>query len=129
MEKKEIKRLPDSELEVIQALWECGVPAGRGEIEEKMAQAAKRPEPLALTTLLTLLSRLEQKGFVQIEKRGRSSVYTPLIAREEYRASRSRSFVDQLFGGSMRAFANALSEGALTEGELEELRKLLEESR
>ena len=127
MERKAIRRLPDSELEVMQALWECEIPAGRNEIAEKMMRTSKRKDPPAQTTLLTLLTRLEQKGFVAIEKQGRGSVYTPLVSQEEYRTVRSRSFVDQLFGGSMKAFANALAYGALTEEELSELRALLEE--
>ena len=127
--KKDINRIPDSELNVMQALWACGEPAGRAQIEEKMQERNDRKEPLAQTTLLTLLSRLEQKGFIKTEKQGRSSIYTPLVTRESYQKSQSRSFVDKLFGGSMSAFASALSEGGLTEDELKELRKLLEEKR
>lgn len=127
--KKDVKRIPDSELNVMQALWACGKPAGRAQIEEKMQERNDREEPLAQTTLLTLLSRLEQKGFIKAEKQGRSSVYTPLVTRESYQRSQSRSFVDKLFSGSMSAFASALSEGGLTEDELKELRKLLEEKR
>ena len=124
---KTIRRLPDSELEVMQALWSCEVPAGRAEITVKLQEYTDRLEPLAQTTLLTLLSRLEQKGFIEIEKQGRSSVYTPLVTREEYSRSQSRSFVDKLFGGNMKAFANALSDGGLTEEELAELKRFLEE--
>ncbi|MBO5517293.1 MAG: BlaI/MecI/CopY family transcriptional regulator [Firmicutes bacterium] len=127
--KKDINRIPDSELNVMQALWACGEPAGRAQIEEKMQERNDRKEPLAQTTLLTLLSRLEQKGFIKTEKQGRSSVYTPLVTRESYQKAQSRSFVDKLFSGSMSAFASALSEGGLTEDELKELRKLLEEKR
>ena len=125
--KKDINRIPDSELKAMQALWACGKPAGRAQIEEKMKERYDREEPLAPTTLLTLLSRLEQKGFIKIEKQGRSSIYTPLVTRESYQKAQSRSFVDKLFGGSMSAFANALSEGGLTEEELKELKNLLEE--
>ena len=124
---KSIRRLPDSELEVMQALWACEIPAGRADIAAKLQEHTDRSEPLAQTTLLTLLSRLEQKGFIRIEKQGRASVYTPMVAREEYNRGQSRSFVDKLFGGNMKAFANALSDGGLTEEELTELKRLLEE--
>ena len=123
---KTIRRLPDSELEVMQALWTCDVPANRTEIAEKLQDHTDRPDPLAQTTLLTFLSRLEQKGFIRIEKQGRASVYTPMVAQEEYNRSQSRSFVDKHFGGNMKAFANALSDGGLTEEELAELKQLLE---
>ena len=116
-------RLPDAELEVMQVLWRCEAPVARATVEEEMAKL----RPMAQTTLLTLLTRLADKGFVRIEKQGRSSVYTPLVAREEYQARQSKRFVDQLFGGSMSAFASALSASGLSKEDLEELRKMLEE--
>ena len=94
-----LKKLPEAELEVMQVLWGLEVPAPRAAVEEAMA----RVRPMAQTTLLTLLSRLAGKGFVRVEKQGRSSVYTPLVSREDYQAQQSKRFVDRLFGGSMSA--------------------------
>ena len=116
-------RLPDGELEVMQALWSLEAPVPRGALEEAIAKV----RPLAQTTLLTLLTRLADKGFVRIEKQGRSSVYTPLVSREDYQAKQSRRFVDQMFGGSMSAFASALTASGIPKEDLEELRRLLEE--
>ena len=70
-----IRRLPDGELEVMQALWDCAVPASRGEIEEHFQKRFQRRP--AMTTLLTHLTRLGEKGFVRIEKEGRQNRYTP----------------------------------------------------
>ena len=81
---------------------------------------------MALTTLLTVLTRLADKEFVKIEKEGRSSRYFPLITRESYLAGQSRRFLDQLCGGSLSAFAAALCDSGLTREELDELRDLLE---
>ena len=70
-----IRRLPDAELEVMQAVWACPPPVYRADLE-----AALRPShPMATTTLLTLLSRLAEKGFLAIEKEGRRSRYTPKV--------------------------------------------------
>ena len=80
---------------------------------------------MAVTTLLTLLTRLEEKGFVQIRKEGRYSVYLPLVEEHEYQTSLSRSFIDRVFNGNLSAFASALSNGCLSQGEIEELRELL----
>ena len=125
---KNIRRLPDSELEVMQAIWACSPRAGentqpvsRGQIEEVLQDAE-----MAATTLLTLLSRLTDKGFVQTEKIGRSNVYTPLISQADYLASQSRSFLNKLCGGSLSTFASALCDSGLTKEELDELRQLLE---
>ena len=116
------RRLPDAELDVMQALWDCEVPAERSALEQRLLES----HPMAPTTLLTLLGRLAEKGCVQVEKRGRQSVYTPLISRREYLASQSRSFVKNLCGGSVSELAAALSGGGLTKEELRELRALLE---
>ena len=118
----QIRRLPDTELEVMQAVWACTPPVPRAEIET----ALKDTHPMALTTLLTLLGRLADKGFLRIEKAGRGSRYTPLVSREDYLAQQSKRFVDQLCRGSIPAFASALCSSGLTREELAELRRLLE---
>lgn len=116
------KRLPDAELAVMQAIWACEGPAKRAQIEENL----QKTHPMAATTLLTLLSRLAGRGFVQIEKTGRSAVYTPLVRQEDYLAWQSRRFLDTLCGGHVDAFAAALCGGSLTQEELRQLRELLE---
>ncbi len=119
----EIRRLPDSELEIMQILWNCRVPAYRSDI------AAQIPaeKHMAVTTLLTFLTRLAEKGFVKIEKTGRQSCYTPLVSRHDYLAAQSRNFVNKICGGSMSAFASALCDSGLSREEIEELRRLLKE--
>lgn len=119
--KRSVRRLPDAELEVMQAVWDCEIPATRAAIQEKLSS-----HPMALTTLLTLLTRLAEKGFLDIQKQGRGNCYTPKINRQDYLASQSRRFLDQLFGGSLTAFANALCDSGLSQEELQELRTLLE---
>ena len=124
MEEK-LKKLPDAELEVMQALWELEAPVPRAAVEAAMAER----KPMAQTTLLTLLSRLAEKGFVRIEKQGRSSVYTPLVSRADYQARQSKRFLDRVFGGSIPAFASALTASGLSREDLDELRRLLEEDK
>ena len=119
---KNIRRLPDAEQEVMQAIWMCEAPVARTDIEEILY----KDHPMAMTTLLTLLTRLNEKGFISIEKVGRRSYYTPCISREEYLASQSKTFFQKLCGGSVSVFANALCDSGLSEKELEQLRTLLE---
>ena len=117
-----IRRLPDAELEVMQAIWACQPPVARTDIEEILYQT----HPMAMTTLLTLLTRLGEKGFISIEKNGRRSYYTPCISREDYLASQSRNFFEKLCGGNLSTFANALCGSGLTREEIAQLRTLLE---
>ena len=106
----------------MQALWACQVPAARTDIEEILFQT----HSMAMTTLLTLLTRLSERGFVKIEKEGRRSLYTPCISREEYLASQSKSFFEKLCGGNLSVFASALCDSGLSREEIAQLRTLLE---
>ena len=119
---KEIKRLPESELEIMQIIWKNPAPVSRMTIED----ALQKIHPLAPTTILTLLTRLCEKGFLSLEKDGRTNLYTPLVSDRDYLAAESRSFLDRLFGGSVAGFATALCDSGITKEELEELRRLLE---
>lgn len=116
------KKLPDTELLVMQAIWACPSPVSRIDIDAIIQET----HPMALTTLLTLLTRLAEKGFIRIEKKDRSSLYYPLITKEDYLAEQSKRFLQDLCGGSISTFANALCDSGISKEDLEELRSLLE---
>ena len=117
-----IRRLPDAEQEVMQAIWACQSPVARTDIENILF----KEHPMAMTTLLTLLTRLSDKGFITITKNGRRSYYTPLISQEDYLASQSKTFFEKLCGRNISTFAAALCDSGLTKEEIAELRFLLE---
>ena len=117
-----IRRLPDAELEVMQAIWACTPPVARTEINEIL----KDTHPMALTTLLTLLTRLSEKGFIKIEKVSRSARYIPLVTQEDYLAEQSKRFFEKLCGGNLSTFAAALCSSGLTKEEIAELRALMD---
>ena len=119
---KEIKRLPESELEIMQIIWRETAPVSRAVIEHTLSEK----HPLAPTTILTLLTRLCDKGFLSQKKAGRTNVYEPLITEKDYLASESRLFLDRLFNGSVANFAVALCDSGIKKEEVEELRRLLE---
>ena len=121
--KREIRRLPDSELELMQAIWHCQPPVSRSDIEAHMSRERK----LAPTTILTFLTRLCEKGFLAVERHGKTNCYTPLISEKEYLAQESRSILDRLYGGSLKAFATSLVDAGVSKEELEALREMLEE--
>ena len=118
---KQISRLPDAELEVMKALWSLGdYPAHPGDIAQKLDKSWKAP------TLLKLLSRLEERGFVKREKEGRNNLYTPLVRREAYLSAESRDFLQRLHGGSLPSLVAALMDSrAISRRDLEELEEIL----
>lgn len=121
-----MKRLPDSELELMMIIWDAGKPMTRTEIEERLPQKRR----LSATTILSFLSRLEEKGFVRVQKDGRSNVYEPLIQKEAYLRAESRSIWKRLYQNSIGNFMTALGQGDdLTEQDLDELQEFLDRKR
>ena len=116
-----MKRLPDTELEVMKALWASGPDTTRAQLEQSLEAFHWAPN-----TINTYLTRLVEKGFVSVRREGKTNLYTPLVGREEYLAFDSRAVLDRLYG-TPRTFVAALARDGLDRGELEELQALLEE--
>lgn len=115
-------RLPDAELEVMKALWSLErYPAHTGEIAARLDKSWKAP------TLLKLLSRLEDRGFVAGTKEGRANGYTPLVEERDYLSRESRSFLERVHGGSLSSLVASLyPEVSLTQEDLAALERILE---
>ena len=121
-----MKRLPDSELEIMMIIWDYNKPVTRFEIEERMEKGKK----LSPTTILSLLSRLQEKGFVEVRKSGKNNVYLALVEREDYRKVESRNVLKRLYQNSARNFLAALYDGESLSGEdLRELEEYISEKR
>jgi len=116
-----MKRLPDTELEVMQALWAAGEHVPRTVLEEALEGFG-----WVTNTVNTYLTRLEKKGFVSVERDRRGNRYTPLVTQEEYQAFDSKAVLSQLYG-TPRNFVAALARTGLERGEVEQLRALLDE--
>lgn len=121
---KEHVRLPDTELDVMNVLWASPQPMTGAQVTQALAQA----HGWAATTVLTLLQRLETKGFVQRQKQGRGYLYSAAVAQQEYLPRESRTILDRLFAGSAKNFMAALnSSDALSRRDIDELQQYLEE--
>lgn len=120
MEKK-LKRLPDAELAVMQALWAADGPLTRPELEQRLAGHG-----WASTTLLALLARLEDKGFIARQKQGRGYRYTAAVTRQAYLPVESRSALGRMFAGSASNLVAAMAETkTLTDADIADLEELL----
>lgn len=116
-----MKRLPDTELEVMKALWAAGPDTPRAALEENLSAFG-----WASNTINTYLTRLVDKGYVSVRREGKSNLYTPLVSREEYQAFDSRAVLSRLYG-TPRNFVAALAREGLDRKDLEDLRDLLDE--
>ncbi len=119
---RERKNLPDSELDIMLAVWREGgsVPAPR------LLETLEKP--LTASALHSYLKRLEEKGFLRCEKAGRVNCYTPLISEEEYRRQAGGAVLEKLYDGSLKTFAAALWDGGkLSAADVDELRSYLDQ--
>ena len=84
--------------------------------------------PLADSTLLNFLLRLEKKHFVRTEKQGNKNLYTPLVRRLTYCGAVSSVHLQTLYGGDLRRMVRALADtGRLTYADTERLLRWLGE--
>ncbi len=113
--------LYDRELEVMHVLWDSG-PATVAEVR------ATLKDEMAYNTVLTVLRRLEDKGYVAHEEEGRAHRYYPLIERQEVRESALERLTGRLFQGSPELLLTHLvSARQLSESQLRRLRELVDD--
>nr|WP_325244740.1 BlaI/MecI/CopY family transcriptional regulator [uncultured Oscillibacter sp.] len=118
----EFCRLPESELDVMLAVWKQGGEASAPEIGESLGRA------LTASALHSYLKRLEEKGFLRCRKAGKLNIYTALVSEADYRRAESGAVLEKLYGGSLKAFAAALWDGGRLSGDdVRDLRSYLEE--
>lgn len=116
--------LGDLQLAIMRILWKRGE-APVADVHE----ALKRERGLALTTIATMLRKLEQKGVVDHRIDGRQFIYRPRIEQHAVRRSMVRELTDRLFGGDSTALvSHLLSEREIDPEELPRLRKLISRS-
>ena len=111
--------LGDRELEVMAWLWanESGTVA---EVRDGLA------DPLAYTTVLTILRNLEAKGFLRREEEGRAHRYFPRVQQKAARKRALRRLIDTLFLGSPEALLTHLVDAHdLSPAELQRIAKRL----
>ena len=123
-----IQQLSDAELEIMKIVW--GNPEEVTLFPYIMDGLAARGKPCQKNTLIVLLSRLMNKGFLNAKKVGRRNEYTTLISETEYQTAQTKSFLDKIYEGNVKGLvSNLISGDLLTDGEYAELKKILERGR
>lgn len=111
----------DRELDLMTVLWEDG-PSTVADVRDRLA------DPLAYTTVLTVLRTLEEKGHVAHVEEGRAFRYHALVDRGEARVSALARVRRKLFDGSAKLLVTHLvSDRSLSDDELRSIRNLLDE--
>ena len=118
-------RLGRVQLKIVRVLWEKGRANAR-EITETLS----RQEPIAHSTVQTLLRKLEAKGAVGHDVEDRTFVFYPLVREDRVKQGATQELVDRVFGGSPAGLVAYLLENQrVSDKELAEIRKLIGEKK
>lgn len=115
-------RLGRLELQIMNVVWD----RGKATVHD-VKNALSRRKP-AYSTILTMMRKLEVKGYLEHEVDGRTYVYRPLISQQAVRQGVLGDLVERLFEGSTSLLLTSLVEqNRISENELREIRKLIKE--
>lgn len=113
--------LSDLQLSILRVLW-----AEDEATVARVQEALREERALALTTVATLLSRLEARGVVSRRADGRQFVYRAAVAEQDVRRSMVDALTERLFEGDPAALVHHLiDEGSIDATELERLEQLV----
>ncbi len=123
-----IQQISDAELEIMKIVW--GNPEEVTLFPYIMDGLAAKGKPCQKNTLIVLLSRLMNKGFLSAKKIGRRNEYTTLVSETEYQTAQTKNFLDKIYEGSAKGLVSNLIMGdLLADEEYEELKRLLEKGK
>ncbi|MEH6991173.1 BlaI/MecI/CopY family transcriptional regulator [Neobacillus drentensis] len=118
---KEIPQISEAEYEVMQVIWNFE-PISTPEVVDKLSNKSDwKPN-----TIHTMLARLVKKKALHARKDGRVFVYTSLVEKHEYVEQKSKSFLQQFFGGTVNSMIlNFIENDKLSNEDISELKKIL----
>jgi BlaI family transcriptional regulator, penicillinase repressor len=111
------------QLKIMQILWSRGRATAR-EITETLNES----EPIAHSTVQTLLRTLKDKGSIDHEVEGRTFVFIPTAQEDKYKRNAAGDLLHRVFGGDMPSLvAHLLKNEKVSRKELDEIRQLIDE--
>jgi predicted transcriptional regulator len=120
------KRTPvsDAELEVLKVLWT----SGPSTVRAVAGALRKQRRKLAYNTVLTLLSRLREKGYVTADRTGTAHTFRPVVSREDLLGSSLSALADRICDGTASPLVLALvRDKTFSAEEIARFRALLDE--
>ncbi|MCT1398408.1 BlaI/MecI/CopY family transcriptional regulator [Paenibacillus sp. p3-SID867] len=117
----QVQKLSDTEMELMEVIWECTPPVTSTEL---LALFAQRGREWKAQTISTFLSRLVDKGALTATRDGRTNRYTPRISPEDYKLMETQHVLDGLYQGSVKNLISALYDGEkLSDKDIAELKQ------
>jgi predicted transcriptional regulator len=121
----QLQKLSDTEMELMEVIWECEPPVTSTELLHMFSQRGKAWKA---QTISTFLSRLVDKGALTATRHGRTNKYVPRISPEDYKLLETQQVLDGLYQGSVKNLISALYDGdKLSDQDIAELRQWFSE--
>lgn len=118
-----MKKLSESEFDIMQVLWRHNAPMTSNQLLEEMGDNRN----WKLASLMTVLARMAEKGAVHCDRTTRTNFYTALVSEEEYKLTEGTTFLEKLFHKSARDFIASLYQGKkMSSEDIRELREYLD---
>ncbi len=115
-------KISDSEMEIMKIIWSHDGAVTSAQISSELETEWK------LTTILTFLKRLTDKGIISSEKAGKSNCYRALMTEKEYKSQQTEEFLEEFHSGSVKNFLAALfGDKKPSKKEIEEIKEWFEE--
>ncbi|QFT30272.1 BlaI/MecI/CopY family transcriptional regulator [Roseibium porphyridii] len=117
--------LTEVELEFMTELWKIG----EGSVRD-ILDCLPSERKLAYTSCATIMRILDEKGFVDSRKEGKTFIYSPVLTKDAYQSRSIRNLSEKLFDGTPASLvARLVDEYEFSEDDLEEIRALLDRRR
>jgi len=99
-----IAKITEAEMEIMKIIWEEDNEITTATILEKLP----KENSWKTTTVMTLITRLIEKGILSVTKIGKLNNYSAKVTEEEYKAVQTDIFLDDMHNGSIRNFMATL---------------------
>ena len=121
-----MQQISNCELELMKIIWGS---KGKALYADIVKALEEKGTPWTKNTIITLCSRLVDKGFLKTNKIGRRNEYTSVISEAEYQATQTQDFLEKIYEGDAKGLvATLLQKDLLSCEEYEDLKRHRESS-
>lgn len=120
-----MKKLPDAEFEIMKAIWHNEQPVTSPALTVILSRDLPDRD-WKQQTVMTMLVRLEKKGFLRSEKNGKEREYYSVISESKYMSIEAESLKNRFGASKMSGFVKALySDGKISDEDINDLKNWL----
>ncbi len=100
-----VQQVSDSELELMKIVWANDGSALYAQIMDELSKMGRTWQK---NTVITLLSRLVEKGLLKTNKIGRRNEYTAVVSEKDYQAAQTQTLLNKLYEGNAKGLVSTL---------------------